>query len=104
MKYLTTLCLGGMWLPLQAFLNEIAQDEKPVEIVKKEGFSIMLEEGKKVIVALITLSDLKVLRGKLQAFTAEFELLFSDLLASHQIAEIAVFSPAKIIVQKYFGL
>ena len=85
-------------------LKEIAQDEKPIELVKKEGFSIMIEEGKKVTVALIALQELGILRKKLRDFTEEFEFMFSDLLSYHRIAEINVFSPAWILVQKYFEL
>ena len=95
--------LGGYLVAISTLLKEIAQDNKPVEMVKKEGFSIMLEEGKNVIVTLITLLELKILREKLRAFTEDFEVMFCRSSVHHQTSILDMFSPANMLVHKYFA-
>lgn len=94
--------LGGALVAISALLQEIAQDKEPLKIVKKEGFSIMIEEGEKVIVAVITTKELKTIRKKMKNFLDEFQIFFSDFIQD-EIANTQLFTPSKALVSKYFG-
>jgi len=94
--------LSGALVAISALLKEISSKKSPLKVVRQEGFSILIEEGEKVLVAFISTQELKIIRKKIQDFLEDFEILFEDLL-NLEIANINAFLPAKTIVRKYFA-
>jgi hypothetical protein len=93
--------LGGALVAVSSLLKEIVKNDNPLKTIQQVGYSITLEEGKWVVVAIFTLKDLKVIREKARKFLVEFESRFGELLAQ-DYAETTIFSPASMLVEKYF--
>ena len=87
---------------VSSLLQEFTREKKSLKVIKQEGFSILLEEGEKVLVAIITIKELKVIRQKLQEFLEEFQNFFGELI-DKGIAETTVFLPAKRLAEKHFS-
>lgn len=94
--------LSGALVAISALLKEISSKKSPLKVVRQEGFSILIEEGEKVLVAFISTQELKIIRKKILDFLGDFEILFEDLL-NLKIADINAFLPTKTIVRKYFA-
>ena len=69
--------------------------------MKKEGYTIMIEESKHVFLVVITTQSHIILREKMEQFLAEFEGAFIELLDVN-VVDTKVFSPVKILINKYF--
>ena len=82
-------------------LEEVAQNEKPIRTIDKEGFNILIESRDRIIMALIATQDLKILRNKMTNFLDEFEDMFDQALDTN-VSDTSRFYPAKVIVKKYF--
>ncbi|MHA1721121.1 MAG: MFS transporter [Promethearchaeota archaeon] len=95
------ILLGGALVAVSSIFNEILKDKKIIKVIKKENFTILIEEGKHVIMALFSLHEIKKIRKKMREFLDEFEDFFEDALVNG-IAEKQMFMPTKKIVQKYF--
>jgi hypothetical protein len=94
--------VGGALVGISSLIQEISQASR-VKVIQQENYCIMLEQGQQIIVAVMTLEDLKTIRHKMQDFIEEFELFFGELIADW-IGDTRVFSPAKQIANKHFGL
>lgn len=94
--------LGGALVAVSSLLQEVSQNKKPLKLIKQEGFSILIEESEKIIVAVITMKDLKVIRQKLQEFLEEFQSFFRELIDEWPL-DLRIFSPAKRIAEKHFS-
>jgi hypothetical protein len=99
----TDECLfGGALVAVSSLLQEFTREKKPLKVIKQEGFSILLEEGENILVAIITIKELKIIRQKLQEFLEEFQDFFGELI-SKGIADTTVFLPAKKLAEKHFS-
>ena len=94
--------LRGALSAIRSIITEIGQNQKPISIIEQEKFSILLEEGENIIIALISIKDLKILRKKMKEFLKEFQEFFGELL-KEKTAEIEVFLPTKKLITKYFN-
>jgi len=95
------ILLGGALVAVSSIFNEILRDKKIIKVIKQENYTIHIEEGKHVIMALIALHEIKKIRKKMQEFLDDFEDFFEDALVKG-IAETQLFMPTRKIVQKYF--
>ncbi len=101
--------LGGALVAIASILKELARNENPLKTIKKEGFTILVEEGEKVLVALVAMEELKVIRKKMRDFVEEFQDFYRDLLESKMDVQgryngdIQAFLPTKTLVKKHFG-
>ncbi|QEE14344.1 MFS transporter [Promethearchaeum syntrophicum] len=95
------ILLGGALVAVSSIFNEILRERKIIKIIKQENFTIHIEEGKHVIMALIALHEIKKIRSKMQEFLDDFEDFFEDALVKG-IAETQLFMPTTKIVQKHF--
>ena len=93
--------MGGALVAVSSIFNEILRDKKIIKVIKQENFTIHIEEGKHVIIALIALHEIKKIRKKMQEFLDDFEDFFEDALLKG-IAEVQLFMPTTKIVQKHF--
>ena len=95
------ILLGGALVAVSSIFNEILRDKKIIKVIKQENFTIHIEEGKHVIMALIALHEIKKIRKKMQEFLDDFEDFFEDALVKG-ISETQLFMPTTKIVQKHF--
>jgi len=95
------ILLGGALVAVSSIFNEILRDKKIIKVIKQENYTIHIEEGKHVIMALIALHEIKKIRKKMQEFLDDFEDFFDDALVKG-IAETQLFMPTAKIVQKHF--
>ena len=95
------ILLGGALVAVSSIFNEILRDKKIIKVIKQENYTIHIEEGKHVIMALIARHEIKKIRKKMQEFLDDFEDFFDDALVKG-IAETQLFMPTRKIVQKYF--
>ncbi len=101
--------LGGALVAISSILKELAKNENPLKVIKKEGFTILVEEGEKVLVALVAMEELKIIRKKMREFLEEFQDFYRDLLVSKMDGQgryngdVQVFLPTKNLVKKHFG-
>jgi hypothetical protein len=95
--------LGGALSAISSLLKEISTSKKPLKVIKQEGFTILIEEGEEIIVALFIVKELKkVIRRKMQDFIIEFQDFFEELINLEGVDQ-QVFLPARKLVEKYFG-
>ncbi len=94
--------LGGALVAVSSLLQEAARNKNPLKVVKQEGFTIIIEESPKILVAVISLKELNVIRQKAQAFLEEFQEFFGELLVGGPF-DLRVFSPAKKLTEKHFS-
>jgi MFS family permease len=95
------ILLGGALVAVSSIFNEILKDKKIIKVIKQENFTIHIEEGKHVIMALIALHEIRKIRKKMQEFLDDFEDFFEDALVKG-ISETQLFRPTTKIVQKHF--
>jgi len=93
--------LGGALSAIDSLMKELSSDKESLKEVKKEGYTIMIEEANYVFLAVITTQSHSILREKMQQFIGEFEGGFKELL-DIDVVDTKVFSPVKILVDKYF--
>ena len=93
--------IGGALIAVSQLLKEISRQDKALKTVQQEGFQIMIEEGKFVLAAIITLKELKQIRERAVQLVNEFEDLFEDILPNPTI-DVNMFIPAKKIIQRIF--
>ncbi|TXT67265.1 MAG: membrane protein of unknown function [Promethearchaeota archaeon] len=94
--------ISGALTAVSSLMQEIAENKDPLKLIKQEGFSIIIEEGNKVFVAVISLKDLKSIRAKIKAFLEKFEEFFEELL-DHEVCDTLAFSPTKKLVEEFFS-
>lgn len=95
------LLLGGALVAVSTLIKEIAQNREKLKVVKQEGFSILFEEGEEVLTALLALKELKILRRKMEDFTAKFESFFGEVLKDWS-GDTRVFLPTRQLVEEFF--
>ena len=93
--------LGGTLSAIDSLMKEMSEKKEPLKEVKREGYTIMIEEGKNVFLAVISTQSHTILREKMKQFISEFEEGFKELL-DIDVVDTKVFSPVKILVNKYF--
>lgn len=86
--------IGGVLVAISSLLQEMAQNQNPLKMVKQEGFSILIEENPSVLVAVITLKELKIIRQKMEDFLEEFQGFFGELI-EEGVKDLMVFSSVK---------
>ncbi len=94
--------LGGALIAISSILQEAAQNQNPLKVVKQENYSILIEESPKILVAVITLKELKIIRQKMQTFLEEFQEFFGEVIDSG-LTDMRVYSPAKRLAEKFFS-
>jgi MFS family permease len=95
------MLVGGAISGISELVREISQSETRMKVIQQEGYCILLEEGRDVIVAVLALNELNAIRTRMQDFLEEFVLFFGELVAEWQ-GDPKVFSPAKQLVAKHF--
>jgi hypothetical protein len=96
------MLVGGALTGITELVKEISQRAGKLKVIQQEGYCILLEEGRDVIVALMALDELDIIRSKLQDFLEEFQLFFGELIAEWE-GNPRVFSPTREIVIRHFG-
>lgn len=96
------LLLGGALVAVSTLIKEIAQNREKLKVIKQEGFSILFEEGNKILTALLTLKELKIRHCKLEDFTLKFDSFFGEVLDEWN-GDTRVFLPTKQLVEEYFS-
>jgi len=100
--HLRDTLLSGVLTAISSATRRITREESPLKQVEHENFTIMLEEGVEIFIALISKKELKVLRKKMKDFLDDFQDFFGELLAT-DTSDKKVFSPAKKLVEKHFS-
>ncbi len=93
--------LGGALIAVSSILDEIAQSDQSLKVIKKEGFSILIEETDDLILTVFTVKELKIIRKKMKTFLEEFHAFFKELI-DLKITNVTSFLPTKRLVQKHF--
>ncbi len=96
------MLVSGAISGITELVREISQREAKMKVIQQEGYCIMLEEGRDIIVALMALEELKEIRRRLQDFLEEFERFFGRLVTEWG-GDPAVFSPTAEIVARHFS-
>ncbi|MFX0098272.1 MAG: hypothetical protein ACFFCS_01750 [Candidatus Hodarchaeota archaeon] len=91
--------LGSALSGISALVKEIVNNPEPIEVIKQQGYSILIEEGDDVFVVMFSLKDYAIIRKKLKAFLEEFEYFFEDVMDDNNVR---VFIPTKKILAKHF--
>jgi len=94
--------LSGVLTAISTASKRIAREESPLKQVEHANFTIILEEGEEIFIALVSKKDLNILRSKLCDFLDEFHQMFNELLKT-ETNDGLVFSPAKSLIQKHFS-
>jgi len=95
------MLVSGAISGITELVREISMRQTKMKVIRQESYSIMLEEGRDVIVALMALEELGILRRKVQDFLDEFERFFGKLVAEWA-GDPRVFSPTAELVNKHF--
>lgn len=93
--------LGGALVAVSSILDEIAQKFQSLKVIKKEGFSILIEETDDLIFAVFTVKELKIIRKKMKIFVEDFQSFFKELI-DLEITNTTSFLPTKRLVDKHF--
>ncbi|MFX1238243.1 MAG: hypothetical protein ACFE8P_11050, partial [Promethearchaeota archaeon] len=93
--------LGGVLAAVQTLLNQLTENKEPLKEVKKEGYSILIEEGDNVFLAIISKQDHPIIRKKMEMFLEKFERKFENLL-KEVVVNTRLFLSTKEIVKEYF--
>ncbi|UYP44987.1 hypothetical protein NEF87_001272 [Candidatus Lokiarchaeum ossiferum] len=93
--------LGGAIVAVNSIMKEVAQNKMPLKVLKQEDFTILVEDGRDVLVVAIALSDIKKIRRKMQEFLESFEEQYGELLKK-QISNVKRFDSASCLVSAYF--
>ncbi len=94
--------LGGALVAISQILKEVAENANPLKVVRQEGFSILLEESKNAIIAVVTTTELKSIRQKMIILLQEFEAFFGEVIEKSTGCDMNVFLPTKTLVSKIF--
>ncbi|MHA1672503.1 MAG: hypothetical protein ACTSYI_02660 [Promethearchaeota archaeon] len=97
----TEVIFASVLTAITSILDEVSQDNKPLKVIEKEDFTVLIEEGEKVKVVLVSTQDLKALRTRMRKFCDEFENLFGIYLEKDQI-DSRLFLPTGCLIKKYF--
>ncbi len=95
------MLVGGALTGITELVKEISQRAGKLKVIQQEGYCILLEEGREVIVAVMALEELGIIRSKTQDFLEEFQRFFGELVTEWE-GNPKVFSPTKEIVKEYF--
>ena len=101
LKEKNDILLGGALVAVSSILDEIAQQTQSLKVIKKEHFSILIEEFENLTLVVFTTKELKVIRKKMKEFLKEFYFFFEDLIKM-EITNITSFLPAKKLTQRHF--
>lgn len=82
-------------------LQEIMQGKQIARAIDHFSKKILLESGNTIILALVTLQDLRVLREKARTFIEDFEIEFHDELDSNGV-NVDRFAATSELVNKHF--
>jgi hypothetical protein len=92
---------GGALVGISSLSSEITQASH-LKVIKQENYCIMLEEGSKIILAVLIKEEMKSLRKRMIGFISDFESNFKELL-NEEIHDSDAFDPSKVNTEKYFG-
>ncbi|TXT54645.1 MAG: membrane protein of unknown function [Candidatus Thorarchaeota archaeon] len=95
------MLVGGALTGITELVKEISQRAGKLKVIQQEGYSIILEEGREVIVAVMALEELDIIREKTQDFLEDFQRFFSELIGDWS-GDPKIFSPAKELVANHF--
>ncbi len=97
--------LSGALVAISGLLKEISENANPLKVVSQEGFTIQTEEGKHVLVALVTTKETQTSRKKIQAFLEEFENKFEGKIQDNiERGDLRLaFKTAQTVAKKIFG-
>ncbi|MHA1868387.1 MAG: hypothetical protein ACTSXD_10125, partial [Candidatus Heimdallarchaeaceae archaeon] len=97
-----SLVLAGALKAMTTLIQEMADNEEQLKIIKQEEFSILVESSTKILIAVIATEELSETRERMKLFNQEFEFVFEDVL-SKKIEEQTFYQSANLIIQKVFG-
>ncbi|UJG43164.1 MAG: MFS transporter [Candidatus Heimdallarchaeum endolithica] len=97
-----SLVLAGALKAMTTLIQEMADNEEQLKIIKQEEFSILIESSTKILTAVIATEELSETRERMKLFNQEFEFVFEDVL-SKKIEEQTFYQSANLIIQKVFG-
>ncbi|MHA1314853.1 MAG: hypothetical protein ACTSRB_13205 [Candidatus Helarchaeota archaeon] len=85
-------------------LNEITESKENIDVINLEKHLILIENGEKIIVAMVTKKNLLNARYVLKEITSKFETYFKDYLEEYDVAEIMksrseFFQPTEMIIK-----
>ena len=101
--------LGGAITGIASITKEVIdtytsrETKNLTKIVKREDYSIMLEEGDKIIVAVLVREELRNIRTRIIDFIHRFEFSFNEYLGKNQIVSPTEFIAATLLVKEIFG-
>lgn len=94
------ILIGGALVGIASLTQEI-YNSTHLKVLRQEGYSIMLEEGAYIMVAILTRQELDIIRSKMIQFVQDFENFFADLLIQGPVVTEA-YLPTKQIVRQIF--
>ncbi|MFW9998144.1 MAG: hypothetical protein ACFFD4_39245, partial [Candidatus Odinarchaeota archaeon] len=80
--------------------NKITQASN-LKVIRQENYCVMLEEGKHVMLAVLSTEELRAIRCRMVDFVDEFESFFAELLDRYG-TDTKVFLPTRKLVEKHF--
>ncbi len=97
--------LSGALVAISGLLKEISENSNPLKVVSQEGFTIQIEEGKHVLVALVTTKETQISRQKIQEFLEDYEKKFEGRIQENiERGDLRLaFKTAQIVATKIFG-
>ncbi len=96
--------LSGALVAISGLLKEIAANANPLKVISQEGFTIQTEEGKHVLVALVTSKETQASRLKIKEFLEKFEEKFEGKIQDNiERGDLRLaFKTAQTIAKKVF--
>ncbi len=96
--------IGGALVAISELLKEIAKNNSALKVVRQEGFSILVEEGCEILVALVALEESKPLQEKVRAFISDLETDLDPKLHIYiEKGQVIPSHQVEYLVAKYFG-
>ena len=94
------LVSGGL-VGISAFLKEIINSEKHLEVIDHQDIKIIFKYGTNFVVAVTCLENLQMIHFQLAEFIHEFETFYQDILPNWA-GNVDIFQPTKYLIEKYF--
>ncbi|MHA2094919.1 MAG: hypothetical protein ACW98F_09865, partial [Candidatus Hodarchaeales archaeon] len=84
-----------------SFLSSEITQASQVKVIKQDNYCIMLEEGEKIILAVMIKAEAKSLRKRMVDFISDFESLFEKDL-KNEMSDSEDFESTSTVVEKFF--
>ncbi|MFX0100540.1 MAG: hypothetical protein ACFFCS_13280 [Candidatus Hodarchaeota archaeon] len=92
---------AGGFVGITTLLQEIAQSERPLNIIDHGDMKIMLEHGEDVLMVLYVKEEMQVYRELLVRLRERFEHLFQGVLAAWE-GNLNIFDPVTALITEIF--